>query len=281
MIRARCAVAAALAFAGAAFAQAPAKPTVYALVSAIGNEISYVRQVKSTGTNITPYRRYPIKVPDGSVDAAVLRGLDRAVAQEDPDSKRIFLRLEPGKLTGIYGVNRGETISKRIMDDLANAADRKDWDRIILVIPRFVNTGSSYMGDKLHGIGIYVQPLGRGMDALDTAGDEGTIMSSSDPTTFAPDGTASNSYRFSAPYFFAQIWVIDARTMKVLEKNERFDFVRYYDPDGPIDPSQNIPTTILAEKLVTFVERASSKAFREAVGEVVVKEPKIVNPSTR
>ena len=265
-----------LAMAGAAFAQAPAKPTVYALVSAIGNEISYVRQVKGTGTNITPYRRYPIKVPDGSIDAAVLRGLDRAVAQEDPDSKRIFLRLEPGKLTGIYGVDRGGTISKRVLEDLEHAADRKDWDRIILVIPRFVNTGSSYMGDKLHGIGIYVQPLGRGMDL-----DDSEIMSSSDPQAFAPDGKATNSYRFNAPYFFAQIWVIDARTMKVLEKNERFDFARYYDPDGGIDPSQNIPTTVLADKLVTFVERASTKAFREAVGEVIVKDPKIVNPATK
>ena len=264
---------AALAFAGAAFAQAPEKPKVYALVSAIGTEISYVRQLKETGTHITPLRRYTIKVPDGSVDAAVLRGLDRAVAQEDPDSRRIFLRVEPGKLTGIYGTDRGGVISKQVIDELAHAVDRKDWDRIIVVTPRFVNTGSNYMGDKLNGIGIYVQPLQRHMDAAD--------LGSSDPQTFAPDGSASTSYRFNAPYFFADIWIIDARTMKVLEKKERFDFVRYYDPDGGIDPATNMPTEVLADKMVTFVERASSKALHEAIGEVIVKEPKIVSPATK
>jgi hypothetical protein len=274
---ARWIVAVALAFIGAAFAQAPEKPKVYALVSAIGNEIFYVRQLKETGSHITPLRRYTIRIPDGSVDAAVLRGLDRAVAQEDPESKRIFMRVEPGKLTGIYGTERGGVISSKVMDDLAHAADRKDWDRIILVTPRFVNTGSDSMGDKLHGIGIYVQPLGRNFGDWD----DNSVMGSSDPKTFAPDGSASTSYKYNAPYFFAQIWIIDARTMKVLEKKERFDFVRYYDPNGGIDPANNMPTDMLAGKMVTFVERASSKAFHEAVGEVIVNEPKIVNPAPK
>ena len=269
-------LAALLAAAGARGADAP-KPMTYALVSAIGNEITYVRQLKGTGTNITPLRRHPVKVPDGSIDAAVLRGLDRAIEQEDPGSTRLFLRIEPGKLTGIQGVNRGEVISKQVLDDLAHAAERKDWDRIILVTPRFVNTGSQQMGDKLHGIGIYAQPLGRNM----VMSDEGDFMSSSDPQAFAPDGKASTSYRFNAPYFFAEIWIVDARTMQVLERKERFDFTRYYDPDGAPDPAQNMPAGVLADKLVTFVEKASSKAFREAIGEVIVNEPKIVNPATK
>lgn len=173
-------------------------------------------------------------------------------------------------------MNRGEVISKQVLGDLAHAAERKDWDRIILVTPRFVNTGWDRMGDKLHGIGIHVQPMGRNLDIED-----GGIIGSSDPETFSPDGAASNSYKFNAPLFFADIWVIDARTLKVLERKERFDFVRYYDPKGAIDSSQNIAPDVLADKLVTFVERASSKAFHEAIGEVIVKEPKIVDPRTK
>jgi hypothetical protein len=169
------------------------------------------------------------------------------------------------------------------MDDLAHAADRKDWDRIILVTPRFVNVGSSHMGDKLQCIGIYVQPIGRSLEALndDETISSGELATSSDPETFSPDGSASSSYTFTAPYFYANIWIIDARTLEVLEKKERYDFVRFYDPDGGIDPSVNLPTTVLAQKLTTFVERAASKAFHEAVGEVTVKEPKIVNPATK
>ncbi len=279
MNAARVLLAAALATAAAAFAQAPEKPKTYALISAIGSEISYVRQVKSTGTNITPFRRYPMTIPDGAVDAAVLRGLDRAVEMEEPDSKRVFLRLQPGALTGIAGVNRGDVITKEVLAVLEHAAERKDWDRIILVTPRFANTGSNGMGDKLHGIGIYVQPLGRNLEGM---GLESEIQSSGDPDTVSPDGTKSSSYKYVAPYFYAQIWVIDAKTMKVLEKSERYDYVRLYDPmSTAVDVARSIPPEVLAVKLGSFVERAASKAFREAIGEVIVKEPKIVNPATK
>ncbi|HUQ27663.1 MAG TPA: hypothetical protein VM051_03675 [Usitatibacter sp.] len=270
---------AALALTGsAAFGQAPEKPKTYALISAIGSEITYVRQVKGVGSNISPYRRTPLQVADGSIDAAVLRGLDRAVAQDDPDSKRVFLRLAPGALKGIAGYQRGDVMTAQVLSDLEFAAERKDWDRIILVTPRFANMGSSHMGDRLHGIGVYVQPLGRNLDSLGDA----EIQSPSDPETFAPDGTRSTSYRFVAPYFYAQIWVVDAKTLKVLEKNERYDFMRFYDPmSTAIDVGKSIPPEVLAQKLESFVERASAKALNEAIGEVIVKEPKIVNPATK
>jgi hypothetical protein len=263
----------------AAGAWADGPPKTYALVSAIGSEITYVRQVKGTGSNISPYRRYPAQIPDGAIDAAVLRGLDRAVAQEDPDSKRIFLRMQPGALTGLLGHERGDVISGRVMDDLAHAADRAQWDRIILVTPRFLNAEREGMGPRLHGIGIYVQPLGRNLDAgfMDSE-----LQSSAEPDTFAPDGKRSTSYKFFAPYFYAQVWVIDAKTMKVLEKNERYDFMRIYDPmSTAIDVAKSIPPEVLSEKLQTFVERASAKALNDAIGEVIVNEPKIVNPATK
>jgi hypothetical protein len=275
---ARAALAVAL-VAGAAFAQSPQKPKTYALVSAIGSEITYVRQIKGTGSNISPYRRYPAQIPDGAIDAAVLRGLDRAIAQEDPDSKRIFLRLQPGTLTGLMGHQRGDVISGRVIDDLAHASERAEWDRIILVTPRFLNAERENMGPRLHGIGIYVQPLGRNLNAgfMDSE-----LESSFDPETVAPDGKRSTSYKFVAPYFYAQVWVIDAKTMKVLEKKERYDFMRIYDPmSTAIDVAKSIPPEVLADKLQAFVERASAKAINEAIGEVIVKEPKIVNPATK
>lgn len=263
----------------AAGAWADGPPKTYALVSAIGSEINYVRQYKGTGTNISPYRRFPMQVPDGSVDAAVLRGLDRAVAQEDPDSKRIFLRMQPGALTGIAASRRGDVISARVLADLEHAVDRKEWDRIILVTPRFANVGWDNMGDKLHGIGVYVQPLGRNRASFV----ESDIESSSDPETVSPtDGAKSNSYRFVAPYFYAQVWIIDAKTMKVLEKKERYDFIRLYDPmSTSVNVANSIPPELLATQLDKFVERASAKALNEAIGEVIVNEPKIVNPATK
>ncbi len=70
--------------------------------------------------------------------------------------------------------------------------------------------------------------------------------------------------------------------MKVLEKNERYDFMRLYDPmSTAVDVAKSLPPEVLATKLEWFVERASAKALNEAIGEVIVNEPRIVNPATK
>ena len=251
------------------------KPRVYALVSAIGSQISVVRQRADVGSNIPPYRRYTVEAPGTSVDGAVLRGLHRAVASEDPDSQRIFLRLDPEQVKGIFPYQRGEVLSERVMGALLTMPERKDWHRIILVTPRFLNVEREGMGPKLYGIGIYIQPLGR-----NRAGWIEDIETGLDPETVSPSGEKSNSYRYVAPYFYAQVWVIDAQTMKVIEVNERYDFQRLYDPQSTaIDVAAQIPPEVLAASLEMFVEGAASRALNDREGEVIIREPRVVNPS--
>jgi hypothetical protein len=93
----------------------PQKPRIYALVSAIGGEITVVRQRRDVGSNIEPYRRYAVPIADSSVDGAVLRGLDRAVASEDPDSQRVFMRLSSDEVRGVYGHQRGAVLSRKVL----------------------------------------------------------------------------------------------------------------------------------------------------------------------
>src|SRR5258707_14610813 len=128
------------------------------------------------------------------------------------------------------------------------------------------------MGDKLQGIGVYVQPLGRNRASFG----ESDIESSSDPQTISPvDGAKGTSYKFVAPYFYAQVWIIDAKTMKVLEKKERYDFMRLYDPNSTsVNVANSIPPEVLAAQVDKFVERASAKAISEALWELIVNEPK-------
>lgn len=255
-------------------AQSSEKPRVYALVSAIGSEINVVRQRQQVGTHLQPYTRYTLPLPDTSVDTAVLRGLDRAVASEDPDSKRVFLRLNPAEVKDIYAYKRHEMLAGKAVAALEALPERKDWYRIILVTPRFLNPEHEHMGAKLHGIGVYIQPLGRNRPS-------GTdIESSMDPETISPSGERGRSYRFVAPYFYAQVWVIDAQTLKVLEVNERYDFQRLYDPaSAAIDVANQIPVEQLAGFVEKFVERAAARALNDQEGEVIIREPRIVNPS--
>jgi hypothetical protein len=259
-------------------AAAAEKPRVWALVSAIGGEITVVRQRRDVGSNIEPFRRYSVPVQGPDIDAAVLRGLDRAVASEDPDSTRIYMRLSPDAVRGVAGYKRGEVLSGKALAALEANPERAHWDRIVLVAPRFLNAGREGMGTKLHGIGLYVQPIGRGR--MGTFDDE--ISTAIDPDTISPTGEKNPSYRYVAPYFYAQVWVIDARTMKVLETTDRYDFQRLYDPDSPaLDVAQTIPPEVLSGMMEKFVERASARALNDRGGEVIIKEPRIVDPAPR
>lgn len=259
-------------------AQAADKPKVYALVSAIGGEITVVRQRRDVGSHLEPYRRDKVPVPNADVDAAVLRGLDRAVASEDPDSRRVFLRLASDQVRGVAGYQRGEVLSRKALAALETMPERQEWDRIILVAPRFLNPERAGMGSKLYGIGVYIQPIGRSRDSVL----EGGIDTASDPDTISPDGEKGSSYRYVAPYFYAQLWVIDAKTMKVLETNERYDFQRIFDPNSvALDVAQSIPVEVLATMVEKFVERASARALNDQQGEVIIKEPRIVDPTPR
>jgi hypothetical protein len=262
-----------------ACAEEPARPHVYALVSAIGSELNVVRQRAHVGSNLPPYKRYAVAAPDTSVDAAVLRGLDRAVASEDPESQRVFLRLNPDEVKGVYPYQRGEVLEGKVVQALSTMPERKDWYRIILVTPRFLNVEREGMGPKLHGIGVYIQPLGRNRTALS---DGDLIETGIDPDTVSPTGEKGHSYKYVAPYFYAQVWVIDAQSMKVLEINERYDFQRLYDPESTaLDVAQQIPPEVLGGLVEKFVERAAARALNDKEGEVIIREPRVVDPSPK
>jgi len=265
--------------AGACLLPAAAEtPKVYVLISAIGGEITVVRQYRGPGATIEPYRRYSVPVPGSDVDVAVLRGLDRAVASEDPDSKRIFMRLSPDAVRGVAGHKRGENLSGKALAALEAHPERATWDRIVLVAPRFLNPEQKGMGSKLHGIGIYIQPIGRSpMGAFDDG-----ISTAIDADTISPTGEKNPSYRYVAPYFYAQVWVIDAKTMKVLETNDRYDFQKMYDPDSPaLDVAQSIPPEVLSGMMEKFIERAAARSLNDREGEVIIKEPRVVDPAVR
>ena len=262
----------------AAHAQPVEKPKVYVLVSAIGGEITVVRQYRGAGASLEPYRRYSVPVAGPDVDVAVLRGLDRAVASEDPDSKRIFMRLSPDAVRGVAGYKRGEVLSGQVLAALEANPERATWDRIVLVTPRFLNPEIKEMGSKLHGIGLFIQPIGRGPGG---AFDDG-ISTAIDADAISPTGEKNPTYRFVAPYFYAQVFVIDAKTMKVLETNERYDFQRMYDPDSPaLDVAQSIPPEVLSGMREKFVERAAARSLNDREGEVIIKEPRVIDPAQK
>lgn len=254
------------------------RPMVYALVSAVGDQFSYVRQRQQVGTNLEPYSRNLMKVPDDGLNVAVLRGLDRVIADREPDSKRILLKLNPLEMANVLPQDRERVAIGKLAAAFESMPQRMEWDRIIVVTPKFLLPGREGLGAKLHGIGVFVQPLrsstitgGNFEFDVDRDGSPG-------PETAAPDGTVNRSRRFVAPYFYTQLWVFDAKTLEVLETESRYDFMRLYDPEsGAIDVAKGYTPEQLAAQVEAFVEKSSSRALREAVPVVTVGEPKRVD----
>ena len=242
------------------------KPKVYALISAVGDQFTYVTQKVSVGSNIIDnYRREVIRVPNDAINASVLKGLDSAIAQRDPGSTRILARLNPLEMEGVRPVDREKVALKKLLETLEKLPQRQEWDTIIVVTPKFQFSARKGMGSKLEGIGIYVQPI-ESAGLLDDAGIE--LLGSEGEDTITPDGKQTNkrSQVYVAPFNYTQTWVFDAKTLKVLDTSARYEFQRIYDPESTaVNVANSIPVAKLAEIFTSFVERSTARGVGEAL----------------
>lgn len=267
--------------AGAAHAEAAApepapKPKVYALISAVGDQFTYVTLKRSVGSNILDNnRREVLRVADNALNRSVLRGLDKAIEQRDPTSVRILATLNALEMEGVRPLEREKVAMRKLLAALEKMPERSNWDTIIVVTPKFQFSGRKGMGTKLEGIGIYVNPLASGKisdsDGLDVNGSAGE-------DTVTPDGTPGKvSSRYVAPYNYTQTWVFDAKTLKVLESNARYDYVRVYDPDSTaIDVAKSMDPEKLAEIVANFIERSMARSVGEVLPTIEVGDIKPV-----
>lgn len=260
-----------------AHAEAPAAatpgPRTYALVSAVGNTFGFVRQKKQVGTSLEPYQRFEREIPGIALDAAVLRGLERVVGEEDPGARFVYLKLNPRELDRVYAYQRGEVAIGKLATALERMPERREWHRIVVVTPRYMNSGRSSLGEKLHGVGVFVQP----MEKVPASRDDLTLQQEMART---PEGRQVASSRFVAPYFYAQVWVLDAATLRVLETSERWDFEKLADPKSTrSDIEDDFPPEVLGPLVERFVELSTANAVREIFSTVTVSEPKAVTPA--
>ena len=254
----------------------PPKPKVYALISAVGDQFTYVTQKQSVGSNVLDnFSRQVIKVPNDAINASVLKGLDNAIAQRDPGSKRILAKLSPLAMEGVRPVDREKVAMKKLLESLEKFPQRQEWDTIIVVTPKFQYSERQGMGSKLEGIGVYVQPLESGTLQDDTGID---IMGSDGEDTITPDGKpGKTSKRYVAPYNYTQTWVFDAKTLKVLDQSARYEFQRIYDPESTaINVANSIPIEKLATLFVNFVEKSVARGVGEALPLIEIGDVKPV-----
>ena len=252
------------------------KPKVYALISAVGDQFTYVTQKQSVGSNIIDhYSRVVMKVPGNALNNSVLKGLDRAIEQRDPTSTRILATLNALEMEGVRPVDREKVAMGKLLTALEKMPQRADWDTIIVVTPKYLFSERSGMGTKLEGIGIYVQPL-ESASLQDDGGAE--ILGSDGEETITPDGKPGiRSKVYVAPYNYTQTWVFDAKTLAVKETSARYEFQRVYDQNATaINVANSIPIDKLANVLSKFIERSVARGVGEALPSIEIGDIKPV-----
>jgi hypothetical protein len=242
------------------------KKQVFALVSAVGDQFTYVRQKESTGSNIIDNNvRRTLKAQNNGLNLSVLRGLDTAIGNAYPDSERVFITLNPTELDNVLPQDREAVAIGKLVSELEKLPERAKWDKIIVATPTYLQSERRGMGPKLHGLGIYVQPLtGGSLEGQDGNPEIDVSNQGESDTTNPEDGKKNKSKVYVAPYSYIQVYVIDAKTMRVLEKNARHDFQKLNDPNSTaIDVGRSIPMDVLAKSVGDLIERSAARAVGE------------------
>ncbi len=249
-------------------AQAPGRPLTYALVSAVGDRFTYVRQRRSVGSHmIDNFARKEVKVADNALNMAVLRGLDQALAESEPDSRRVLMAMNAAQMDDVRAQDRERIALEKMIAALEPMPQRRDWDRIIVVTPTYVFSEHSGMGSKLNGLGVYVQPQESARLEGESFGADIDPSMQGEAATTGPDGKKSRSKLYVAPFSYLQVVTLDARTLQVIGKNARYDFQKLFDPNSAaLNVENSLTADFLADRIVKLIELSAGRAVNEGYG---------------
>ncbi len=238
-------------------------PKTIALVAAVGDQFQYVRQKEGVGSRLEPFIRRAVTAPDQLLNRMVLRGLDRAAAAQYPDAERIMMALQPDSPElKVLPQDREAHTMGRVMEMLKAYPDRERWDQIMVVTPKWLMSERQGMGSKLSGIGMYVQPLGSGRDIMDETGLDEEVRD-------VGKDKRPRAKRFVAPFFYMQITVLDAKTLRVIRSEDRYDYRKMINSDSAaLDVEASFTTEKLGAEIERFVETAARRLVNDKDGSI-------------
>jgi len=221
---------------------AKAPPKTYAVVSMLGDRLSFVTRKFSMGSRTDHYDRRTEPFQNDAIAKLVLQTVSAAVVAVAPGARTELLELTLPPAQGDDRASREDPLALA-SQTLKNMVAGRGWDFIVLVGPRREPDPPAQMGPNLEGVGFYVDP--------------GTPRG-------RPPSTTSDGYirsdRFISTFVSAQLWLLDAKTLDVLAAQPVYGFCRYASAKGDsLDPWHFFET----EQLLRFL----GSAIRNDLGE--------------
>jgi hypothetical protein len=249
-----------------------AESRTYALVSAMGDVLNAGHEVKRTGSHLPPYRNRPIEAPENILDKLALTSLDEVVAKMDPAGQRIRFSVALSKEMQSRPASLEEAAFHKAVEALRAMPGRDAWHRIVLVTPSMSGLERDGMGSRLQGMGIFIQALCQGELKFC---DSGSQPESTGIKVETPSGETTTASRFVAPFLAMKMWILEPKTLAVLDSQEVFDHRKIWDPKSQaLDPTKILDGKVLATRFVELVESSTRDAVMrsELRGTVDVKE---------
>lgn len=252
---------------------AAAPSQTIAIVSTLGEQLSVVKQRGKRARGVDAFLRRTLQVDPQALNMAVLRGLDSALAAEEPDSRRVVLRwsTNPGlaeQLKNLSFEARDALVLDTLREQLAQLPQRAEWDRIEAILPRYAWESREGMPNRLGGIGIYVKPTGNQWKLLDEDFiDRTKEYEDSARTTINPHtGEQQVDKAYVAPFISFERVTLDAKTLAILARKPQFSHTKFSDPNSrSIDVIEQVPPAMIVTQLQTLVEQAVYRSVRGAV----------------
>jgi hypothetical protein len=136
------------------------------------------------------------------------------------------------------------------------------------------------LAGKLQGFGLFFEPLCHGCNPSA----DGDAVMPGDVEALTSDGDTIRARNYVAPYSYIDVWILDAKTLAILDKQERFDSQKLAEPRYKPLPAN--AEQYLFGRMASLIDSSVSEAVTHSElnsrqGRVEVGEPIVVDPKTR
>src|SRR5262249_22167387 len=128
-----------------------------------------------------------------------------------------------------------------IKESLGRMPERMQWDRIVVATPAYHPLDFNGLGSKLQGFGMFAETQCQACGGIGMEGDIKAIAREppGGVDAITSEDKAIRARTFVAPFSYIAVWILDPKTLTVIDRQEGLDSQKLAQPpEKPLDLSQ-------------------------------------------